>query len=185
MKRGLRLLLLIWSVALVASTMGETTSKTKKTSCQSCHSDMFKTQDNHFISTADDCRFCHDVTGSGSKHEVSTIENNSACVACHPQQDRLNTSDTHADMLCADCHAVHGSEITSQLIRPVVQLCSASCHTTHELGRSHPLGQQITDNRTGGELTCISTCHSLHKPKDKKLLQIAATHLCSACHTSK
>ncbi len=144
MIKGFILLLLTGQVALAASTLEGKIGKSNEPGCQSCHNDKFTSEDNHFIRTDDDCRFCHEVTGSGSKHEISTIENNSTCVACHPQQDQLNSADEHAGMLCADCHAVHGSTITPQLNRPVMQLCANSCHSTHELGKSHPQGQQIT-----------------------------------------
>ena len=64
----------------------------------------------------------------------------------------------------------------------VVTLCRENCHNKAQLGNSHPVGGHSQDRRTGQQLTCVSTCHSLHNPKEEKLLQYSVRNVCYECH---
>ena len=162
-----------------ATLLGNSESYSK---CLNCHQDMMGSYNNHFIQNDDDCQLCHLIDYSIPGHSISTITENSICLACHVEQDVINTDKMHKDLICRDCHNPHGSVNQYMFNNNIVSLCSNDCHTTHELGYSHPVGDDYVDKRTGEELTCISTCHSLHHPKDTKLLQYSGNNVCSQCH---
>lgn len=157
-------------------------------SCGNCHQDKIDSGAAHFIKSSEDCYFCHAImptqTISG-RHEIITLKTNDACQACHNAQGTV-TAIGHENLACADCHNPHGSAIEPNLGRPVIELCSESCHTSRELGRSHPIGTGVIDKNTGTTMTCTSTCHNIHNPKEAgKLLQAAALDLCHSCHGNK
>jgi predicted CXXCH cytochrome family protein len=62
----------------------------------------------------------------------------------------------------------------------VVATCS-KCHSGHaQFG--HPIGNGVTDPRTGGPLTCLS-CHSPHASQNRMILrQDPQRALCIECH---
>jgi predicted CXXCH cytochrome family protein len=64
-------------------------------------------------------------------------------------------------------------------------LCMSSCHSSNELGRSHPRGSDTRDVVTGQELTCVLACHSNHSATQPKLLQEDCEALCARCHPDK
>ncbi len=150
--------------------------------CMSCHSNTINSSESHFIETSDDCQFCHITNDNSSDHEVLSIKNNDICVACHVGQSDMNTADVHSSLYCVECHSPHGSKQDYMFRENVVTMCRESCHTNNELGNSHSVGGHVIDTRTGQQLTCISTCHSLHNPKEEKLLQYSETYVCYECH---
>lgn len=150
--------------------------------CQSCHDEIINSKQSHFIESSDDCQFCHVVNKNSSDHVILSIKDNDLCVACHVEQSDMNSSSAHEPLFCVECHNPHGSNQDKMFNKTVVDLCREKCHTKAELGNSHRVGGTMIDARTGGELTCISTCHSLHNPKEAKLLQYSATYVCQECH---
>ncbi len=64
-----------------------------------------------------------------------------------------------------------------------IEVC-LPCHRPAKLGTSHPVGPGITDPRTGGMLTCTSTCHDPHSSANPYLLRYPKGEaLCLTCHT--
>jgi predicted CXXCH cytochrome family protein len=64
-------------------------------------------------------------------------------------------------------------------------LCVGACHGDHDLGVSHPVGDDVEDKRIGGAMSCVSTCHSMHQRREPKMLQMTAVNLCHECHGDK
>lgn len=154
--------------------------------CSECHTSVLSERTNHFIDTEDDCLFCHENDiGGGDSHVITFVEND-LCVACHVEQDRMDATDIHGDLNCIECHNPHGSNHKYSFNAESISLCSKTCHTSNQLGNSHAVGEGILHAKTGEELTCISACHSVHKPQDEKLLQMAEQdELCGQCHDDK
>ncbi len=150
--------------------------------CLDCH---FEPQDDYqvHLSSGDDCAFCHDGIRSSSGYAITTISDNEMCIFCHSDQGSSLTMVGHADQLCVDCHSAHGAEAAPRLKSEVVALCSKSCHTDGKIGLSHPVGPGIVDSYIGAEMTCTSTCHSVHSPAQPKLLQTESQALCRRCHS--
>jgi len=157
--------------------------------CLQCHSDKIPNGSSHFIQSGDDCLFCHNVDMtqvSYASHKVLTMDQDEVCQACHGSTGGMITTVGHESLRCVECHNPHGSRNEHMLTNAPISLCSESCHTSHELGRSHPVGAGITDINTGSTLTCTSTCHTVHHPKEENnLLQLTATDLCRSCHRGK
>ncbi len=150
--------------------------------CENCHNEIITSVNSHFIESSNDCQFCHIVNTNTTDHQILSITDNDVCVACHVEQSEMNSSDVHSSVYCMDCHDPHGSNEDYMFTKNVVQLCSENCHTKEEQGNSHAVGGDLIDERTGQQLTCISTCHNLHSPKEDKLLQYTVTNVCYECH---
>lgn len=154
--------------------------------CIGCHQLETESSGRHFIEVSDDCLFCHTPLDKNGVHRVATTESNDLCLACHADHDSMDKGNDHDQLFCTDCHDPHGSTHESNLKTQVVQLCSENCHGFDQLGNSHSVGATIVDSRTGGALTCVSTCHSMHQPVGQKhLLQASKDELCGSCHGDK
>ncbi len=153
------------------------------TRCLDCHSERLNGQTLHFAQNNDDCMFCHG--GIDGAAVISTETDNLVCVACHADHDIDRHTDAHTDLLCTDCHDPHSSAEPHLFRLPEGSLCANECHGEHDLGMSHPTGAGTLDKTTGSEVTCISTCHTMHQPHDEKMLQMASTDLCFQCHDDK
>ena len=156
--------------------------------CLSCHGQSFSNMPTHFIEGDSDCRFCHEVPASVRNnrplegHAVDTFVSNALCQSCHVEIGNSNTLTKHNGFNCIECHSSHGSNNEHALIKKAVPLCSDNCHTTYELGNSHPVGNELVDKNNENELTCVSSCHSNHQPQEEKMLQLAEVDLCTTCH---
>lgn len=156
--------------------------------CSRCHSDMLSAGRTHMTRSVSDCLYCHQVEASGNAfepHRVTTEPDDESCVTCHLGHDRSSPSAGHAMVTCSECHDPHGSVQAFNLRQPAVTLCTESCHTDGDIGLSHPVGNGIIDRMTGTEMTCTSTCHSVHSPEQPKLLQFSDNDLCRQCHHEK
>lgn len=151
--------------------------------CLGCHQSIRSGTTTHFIESSDDCMFCHERTPDGDV--LSFQSDNLVCVACHADHEvNLSTAD-HDDLSCTDCHDPHSSDQPHLFTRTELAVCADNCHGYHDLGLSHPTGTGTTDAITGEMLTCVSSCHSMHAPRDEKMLQMASTDLCHQCHDDK
>jgi hypothetical protein len=112
---------------------------------------------------------------------ASDFELGRDCASCH--HDKLAVTH-HSIANCTSCHDGHQGDVVA-IAMPGVESCRGSCHDDHELGVSHPSGDGIVDTVAGGELTCVSTCHSIHDPKAPMLLQFEAMLLYYQCHSEK
>ena len=124
--------------------------------CEKCHGDKIVTRSSHFIESEKDCVFCHQtlqsLTSMG-QHEIVTFSDDDACQSCHTSGGIPVSTIGHESLRCVDCHNPHGSAYENNLNNSVITLCSESCHTTHELGRSHPIGAGVVDPNTRADMT--------------------------------
>lgn len=151
--------------------------------CLGCHDSLIRGQTKHFIESNDDCMFCHERTPNGTV--LSFESDNLVCVSCHVDYEGSLSSVDHEDLNCSNCHNPHSSDQPHLFARTEQSVCANNCHGRHDLGLSHPTGDGITNPATGEMVTCVSTCHSMHAPKDEKLLQMACIDLCYQCHDEK
>lgn len=151
--------------------------------CLDCHADQLSGQNLHFARQNDDCLFCHG--GMDGSSEIMIDNSNLSCVACHVDHDVDSHSEAHSYLMCGDCHDPHSSDEPHLFRQAEVSLCSNECHGEHDLGMSHPTGAGTVDKTTGGEVTCVSTCHTMHQPDQTPMLQMASTDLCFQCHDDK
>ncbi|MEE9555478.1 MAG: cytochrome c3 family protein [candidate division Zixibacteria bacterium] len=157
--------------------------------CGKCHQEKLDSRSSHFIESGDDCIFCHETGQTlelSGQHTTVTVSGNELCQSCHTSRGIAVSSKEHEILECVDCHNPHGSNQENNLNSPVISLCTGSCHSNHELGRSHPIGAGVVDPNTRTEMTCVSTCHTVHNSEaNGKLLQLAAIDLCYSCHNTK
>lgn len=182
--RNLFTTLLVLAVMLPTSgASGIGNHSASATDCLSCHANQFDKFDNHFVESNTDCVFCHDRSDDGLT--ITTITSDEICQVCHVTNSHAVETGAHSGISCMECHDAHSSD-NDHLFRTVeTSLCTGSCHGSHNLGVSHPQGVSIADDNTGSALSCVSTCHSMHKPAEPKMLQMAALDLCAQCHGDK
>jgi predicted CXXCH cytochrome family protein len=156
--------------------------------CDRCHADMTTDGQTHMTRSMSDCLYCHQVEPSDNAfvpHRVTTEPDELSCVTCHIGHEPTGQSAGHATVSCSECHNPHGSNEAYNLRQSAVSLCTESCHTDGDIGLSHPVGGGIIDRKTGFEMTCTSTCHSVHNPEEPKLMQFTDNDLCRQCHEEK
>ncbi len=176
-------LAVITAVPFTGAISGENSEN--KIDCVECHEQVLNSGNSHLPFSNDDCFLCHEGSMRGDMHDVKTYRDDIVCVSCHLDYPEYNQNLVHNNILCIDCHNPHRSDNDLILMRGEIGLCTESCHTNETLGNSHPVGRKIADPNTGGELTCISTCHSIHSPTQAKSLQLATIDLCQSCHSEK
>jgi len=185
----MRIIQFIFCLLLIISTVSfaqlEVTNDEQKNNCIQCHKSSFTSNNNHFIEHSDDCQFCHEVSSREVDHKTITYSSNTLCQSCHFDIDVKQKLLKHESFDCISCHNAHGSDYKYSMINDPVSFCMESCHTKDQLGLSHPVGEGIEDKHAGGEMTCVSTCHTNHQPVDEKMLQLASTDLCGQCHQEK
>lgn len=141
------------------------------------------------------CEACHGPLGShnrggkepmitfGSNSPVPAEKQNSVCMSCHNDDERMAWSGNHhdnADVSCANCHQVHTGHdpITDRATE--VAVCT-NCHTQQKADMnkrsSHPLKWQ--------QMVC-SDCHNPHGTlADASLKQMSVNENCYSCHAEK
>lgn len=153
--------------------------------CLDCHILNTASASGHFGTESGGCSFCHATIHVENAADKIEVPQGSDCTDCHVNNPLFSYAGPHEGLTCIECHSPHASEIDPLLLRKPISLCSKSCHASEQLGRSHPVGVGIIDVNTGHEMTCISTCHRMHKPNSENLLVAAAPGLCFSCHGEK
>lgn len=141
------------------------------------------------------CEACHGPLGShnrggkepmitfGSNSPVPAEKQNSVCMSCHNDDERMAWSGNHhdnADVSCANCHQVHTGHDPIADRATEVAVCT-SCHTQQKADMnkrsSHPLKWQ--------QMVC-SDCHNPHGTlADASLKQMSVNENCYSCHAEK
>ncbi len=169
---------------LLPTSAGAAPPHTTDTNCTSCHFTATGKDAKAHLSSASDCVFCHEGIVSAGNYVISTLDDNETCLFCHTEQNpAFQALAAHGDLSCTRCHDAHGTSAGPRLRSTEIALCSNACHGSGELGRSHPVGPGVIDNLTGAEMTCVSSCHSVHNPAEPKLLQTESQALCKRCHS--
>ena len=164
--------------------------------CKECHQELyegFKKNDPHWKSLVDPkileekkgCESCH---GPGTKHaeaegkgfilsfkNKNAKDRSDACLKCHHSDKKLFQFERGVHKLtavgCNDCHQIHGTRITKNLLKEKDPGLCFSCHSDVKskfyLPNQHPVLQ--------GAMNC-SDCHTPHgtglKGKSEKMEQI-------------
>jgi predicted CXXCH cytochrome family protein len=178
-----KLVLFLGMLCLVASAIGGVGHDTETAECLNCHSDPADEPFGHFIESSDDCIFCHEVASDGTT--MGSITDDVICRVCHVANSEMVESGAHVNLSCMECHDPHSTPNPTMFRTAETNLCSGSCHGEHDIGVSHPIGEQVLDKRLGTAMSCVSTCHSMHQPREPKMLQMAALDLCASCHGDK
>lgn len=156
--------------------------------CLNCHlkieqqmTDLFR----HPIFTQGRCLDCHRIHTPLHKHLLKE-DLALLCGNCHARLTHLAANDAHRALggaaSCLKCHSNHSSNNISLLSEDPIILCSG-CHDLGESTRNHPVGKRYVDPRTGGMLTCTSSCHDPHGSEYKPMLQKENKDgLCLTCH---
>ncbi|MFT5788071.1 MAG: DmsE family decaheme c-type cytochrome [Shewanella sp.] len=141
------------------------------------------------------CEACHGPLGKhnrggkepmitfGSNSPVPADKQNSVCMSCHNDDERMAWSGNHhdnADVSCANCHQVHTGQDPIADRATEVAVCT-SCHTQQKADMnkrsSHPLKWQ--------QMVC-SDCHNPHGTlADASLKQMSVNENCYSCHAEK
>jgi DmsE family decaheme c-type cytochrome len=150
--------------------------------CKGCHADLWQTfnQNPHFKSIASGkekpedtgCEGCH---GPGDQHlqacggkatiiafsDLSRARILDACLRCHAQTiSRANvrqSSHSLNDVVCTDCHLIHGTPVRKFLLaKAQTELCY-ECHANVRADFSMPFKHRVNE----GFMTCTD-CHNPH-----------------------
>lgn len=150
--------------------------------CQACHPDVWQTfhRNAHFRSQAagdqpperTGCEGCHGpgrshVRGKGDKTKIRVFPALgqaavlAACLECHeddfPRSQIRRSSHTLADVVCTDCHSIHGSPEPKYLLaREQRDLCYG-CHPAVRSHFSMPFKHRVNE----GSIQCTD-CHNPH-----------------------
>lgn len=153
--------------------------------CPACHNTTTGGLYRHIGTDNNGCAYCHQFGNGDSGISDIRVPENSDCIRCHCNSEAYRVNPEHETLTCSTCHRPHGSDM-DQLLRVTTNtLCTENCHGLEQLGRSHPRGSGSIDTHTGDELTCTSTCHSIHTTNPEHLLTISPPQLCAGCHTGK
>ncbi|WP_427916268.1 DmsE family decaheme c-type cytochrome [Shewanella algae] len=141
------------------------------------------------------CEACHGPMGKhnrggkepmitfGADSPVPADKQNSVCLSCHQDEQRLGWSASHHDtagVSCASCHQVHTGQDPIQSRETEVAVCS-SCHSEQRADihkrSAHPIRTE--------QMVC-SDCHNPHGSLgDASLKQMTVNENCYSCHAEK
>lgn len=141
------------------------------------------------------CEACHGPMGNhnrggnepviafGKDSTLSAEKQNSVCLSCHQDDNRMSWNSSHhdnADVACASCHSVHTANDPILDKKTENEVCT-SCHTKAKADMhkrsSHPLKWD--------QMTC-SDCHNPHGSlSDSDLVKPSINETCYSCHAEK
>lgn len=159
--------------------------------CYTCHRETGQQLTKHSLHKPfleGKCLDCHEPHKSENSHLLRQPLKE-LCYQCHGDLKTRLESDAHQSLdgvadrgVCSNCHTSHASDFPPLLTDESVSLCQ-SCHNQGPRERNHPVGKPFIDERTGGELTCFSTCHDPHGSEYPPMLrQPNLDGLCLTCH---
>jgi len=176
--------------------------------CKECHPDLYEgfTKENpHWKNALDpnvsqDKRGCESCHGPGEKHaeaegqgfifsfkDKNPVVQSDGCLKCHQKMKELFQFRRGVHQLsavgCNDCHQIHGSQVTKNLLKAKDPVLCFSCHqdvrSKFYLSNNHRVIQ--------GALKC-SDCHTPHGSRDRASLRKMSTFgtdVCFKCHPEK
>lgn len=141
------------------------------------------------------CEACHGPQGShnrggkepmitfGKDASLSAEKQNSVCMSCHQDEQRLGWDTGHhenADVACASCHTIHTGDDKILSRSSEMQVCT-SCHTTEKT----EIHQRSAHPLKWGQMTC-SDCHNPHgSMSESDLVKETINDTCYECHAEK
>ena len=149
--------------------------------CQSCHDHDPKRalwggsqHDNADVS----CTACHKVHTTHDK-ALAKVTQTEVCFACHKEQrTQINKPSRHAileaQIVCSDCHNVHGSAGPKLGKRDSTNDTCYTCHAEKRGPFVHPHAPVVDD---------CSNCHNPHGSTIAAMLKTRQPMLCQQCHT--
>lgn len=153
--------------------------------CSTCHTFCLNGIEGHLGTDGSGCAYCHHWTVVDNDLQSVTVPENADCTKCHRSSVNFRINGAHESQTCTTCHTPHDSDQGYLLRGSINNLCTGNCHRSDQLGRSHPRGSGAIDVHTGSEISCTSTCHSIHTTSSEKLLTASPPYLCASCHTDK
>ena len=212
---GYGVLLLSFLAAAAAGAQTAPNAYIGSAECKDCHSDIWRTfnENPHFKSIASGkekpedtgCEGCHGpgdrhLQAAGGKDTIISFSNLSragvldACLRCHAQTiSRANirrSSHTLNDVVCTDCHLIHGTPARKFLLaKTQTELCYA-CHSNVRADFSMPFKHRVNE----GFMTCTD-CHNPHGSFAPEWRLASRPHMtgtgaadeepCLKCHSEK
>jgi DmsE family decaheme c-type cytochrome len=175
--------------------------------CAVCHEDVVKAFDKnpHAVlekspkfNLKNSCESCHGpgqahVDGGGDKTKIITFKEDGArgaynrqCLACHKDTRQLNgfSASMHGKqgISCVECHGVHKSALTTQLLKqPTNDLCFG-CHIQRKADFARPYHHRVPEKA----MRCTD-CHQPHTGLDRAMHQVSlnGSEPCFQCHREK
>lgn len=157
--------------------------------CRMCHGSYPNPQERvvHEPVAAGNCGACHKPHAAKQPHLLAAPQPE-VCLSCHEEIARRAESSRSAHPLktdkgsCTACHRPHSSKEGALLVTGAIRTCLA-CHEQQRHG--HPVGEDKTDPRTGGPMTCVS-CHDPHGTEfPMQLRGDESRGLCLECHSTE
>jgi len=176
--------------------------------CKECHPDLyegFKKDNPHWRNILDpkvpsDEKGCESCHGPGGKHaeaegegfifsfkNKNSVVQSDVCLKCHQKQKELFQFRRGVHQLsalgCNDCHQIHGTQVTQNLLKAKETDLCFSCHGDIKAKFYLPNNHRVIQ----GALKC-SDCHTPHGSRDRASLRKINkfdTDVCYKCHPEK
>ena len=121
------------------------------------------------------------------RQEISPQEAEAGCLGCHEGYRPRRVKHPHQgfeEESCVRCHQDHGETPPKEHLPTErdMYLCY-ECHKKSSLGRSHPTGATVIEEKSGKMMTCTSFCHNPHGSNYADMLRDdGKRELCIGCH---
>ncbi len=144
------------------------------------------------------CESCHGPQGKhrgknepmivfGSDGNVSAELQDSVCLSCHQDSERMSWHDSmhvQAEVSCVSCHQVHSASDPILDRSQQVGRC-VECHSEQRSDLHKRSAHPMQTNTQAGSMVC-SDCHASHgSMSDAALLQPSTNDNCYQCHAEK
>jgi predicted CXXCH cytochrome family protein len=138
------------------------------------------------VAGGDACLSCHNPHAS-NEDMLLLASSNELCGSCHPdstaglgEQASLHEPVEAGD--CSTCHEPHSSDNVFLMQTATVNDLCGSCHEWRRHS-SHPLGENVFDQRNANLTLDCSSCHDPHGSQFKAMSHLDPTgDLCVSCH---
>lgn len=112
---------------------------------------------------------------------VAAAEEEKECLDCHPdyyiQFQGEHNHDPFIQEDCYACHKFHGFRNATELIGPIIEVCT-ECHDQFS-----QIGEDFLHGPVLDEASCLN-CHQPHSAENEGLLSLPAKLVCLDCHDS-